>query len=128
MNLDKTLTFFEKATVAPAAAETVKKTGGADYSRTFIAATIPTGVTALRLTVATAESLSGAGDLEAPVTVAIKDATAQEIAAGVMAIPTPHDLGKFTKVTPVIQGEPEVEGQGVTCGITDAVPNGILMK
>lgn len=122
MNLDKSLTFFENVTAAKGegAVEAVK-TGGADYARTFIAATIPNGYTALTVEVKT-------GEEGALVKVAEKTATAQEIAAGVMAIPTPLELGKFTKVIPTaVEGANEA-GKGITCGITDAVPNGILMK
>ena len=92
MNLDKSLTFFEdvKTTQSASDVEAVK-TGGADYARSFIAATIPHGCTGLTIEVHT-------GEEGALVKAAEKTATAQEIAAGVMGIPTPLELGKFTKV------------------------------
>jgi hypothetical protein len=120
MILDKLTTFFENVTATKGddAVEAVK-TGGADYARTFIAATLPEGTTSLTLTVKTGETEE---DL---VEVAKKTSTAQELAAGVMAIPTPIDLGKVTKVIPTVDGTLE---KGIVCGITDAVPNAILMK
>ena len=120
MNLDKSLTFFENVTATQSeSAVAAVKTGGADYARTFIAATLPKGTTSLTLTVKTGET-EGAW-----VEVAEKTCTAQELAAGVMAIPTPIDLGKVTKVIPSVAGDLE---KGIVCGITDAVPNAILMK
>lgn len=125
MNWDKSLTFFEdvKAKHAGGEADVVAvKTGGADYARTFIAASIPQDCTGLTIEVKT-------GEEGALVKVAEKTATAQEIAAGVMAIPTPLELGKVTKVfATAISGLTEDSEKGVTCGITDAVPNAILMK
>lgn len=134
MFFDQKAMFFDNVTVAPAAAKTVVKTGGSDYARTFIAATIPAGVTALRLTVTTSNVLKdaegtgvlGTDDLHDGKVVAIKDATEQEIAAGLMALPMPLEIGKFTKVTPVIEGAPTKAGAGISCGITDAVSNGVL--
>ena len=123
MNLDKSLTFFENVTAAnkgEGVAEAVK-TGGADYARTFIAAMIPHGYTALTVEVQT-------GEEGALVKVAEKAATAQELAAGVMAIPTPLELGKITKVIPTAVEGANRDGKGISCGITDAVPNAILMK
>ena len=120
MNLDKSLTFFENVTDTKIDSEIVAvKTGGADYARTFIAATLPEGTTSLTLTVKTGETEG------ALVEVAQKTSTAQELAAGVMAIPTPIDLGKVTKVVPTVAGTLK---KGIVCGITDAVPNAILMK
>lgn len=119
MLFDKTLTFFENVeeTQLDAAVPAVL-TGGSDYSRTFIAATLPEGLESLTLTVKTGDEEDG--DYT---TIATKTSTDLELAAGLMAIPTPLELGKYTKVVPTVAGEP---AKGIDCGITDAVPNGIL--
>lgn len=118
MFFDQTVMFFDNVTAAPEEAKAVE-VGGSDYSKTFIASTITKGVTGLTLTVSTADDAANGPWVE----VGKKVATAEEIAAGLMALPMPLDLKKFVKVVPVIAGAAE---KGISCGITDAVSNGVL--
>lgn len=121
MFFDKTLMFYDKITTAPTNAAVVE-TNGSDYSRMFIASTIGENVTALKLTVKCSED--GITYTE----VASKSATADDIKRGVMAMPTPLDLGKFTQVVPTITVTADKVAGAMSCGIVDAVDNSVYYK
>lgn len=117
MFFDQKVMFFDDIKTAPET-DAVVEIGGSDLSKTFIASTIAKGITALTLTVSASNEKNGAF-----VEVAKKSATEEEIAAGLMAIPMPLEAKKFLKVVPAISGTAE---KGISCGITDAVSNGVL--
>ena len=121
MLFDKSLMFYDKIKTAPSDAAVIQ-TNGSDYSRMFIASTIGENVTGLKLTVKCSED--GITYTE----IASKTASADDIKRGVVALPTPLNLGKFTQVIPTITVASSKTAGAMSCGIVDAVDNSIYYK
>lgn len=122
MLFDKTLLFYENAKTAPSQPVSIQ-VNGSDYSRMFIVSTIGTGVKTLKLTVKSSDD--GITFTE----IASKTSTADEVAMGLMALPTPLEMGKYIQVIPTItKTDNSVDVSGMTCGIVDAVPTTVYFK
>ena len=109
---DNDLIFFE-STTAPATPKSLAINGSA-YARDFIFCTIPSGVTALTLTI------KGSKNGTNFITVGTAVATKSDLERGLMAVPTPLNAFTHAQVIPTITG---TASKNLVCGITDAADN-----
>ena len=112
---DKTLIFFEDDEDVSASA--ILEINGSSLGRDYVFCTLPAGVTAMAITLKTADAKTDSTTLTSPIT-EVHNASAEDLAKGVMFFPLPVRPYKYAQVAADVTGSP---AKDCVCGITDAV-------
>lgn len=116
---DQNLIFSEAH--ADVSASAILEVNGSSLSRDFVFCTLPAGLTAMAITLKMANAKTNATTLTSPIT-EVHNASAVDLARGVMFFPMPVGDYKFAQVELDIAGSPTGDKDFV-CGITDAPHN-----
>lgn len=114
---DNSLIFFEDD--EDVSASTILEINGSALGRAFVFCTLPTGTTAMAITLRTSDAKTNATTLTSPTT-EVHNATATDLARGYMFFPLPTNAFKYAQVAADVTGSP---AKDCVCGITDAPDN-----
>lgn len=117
---DNTLIFAEAH--ADVSASTILEIDGSSLARAFVYCTLPAGLTACAITFKGAQAKTNSTTLTAPVVQEVHNASAADLARGIMSFPMPVNAYKYAQVAIDITGSP-TDDKDFVCGITDAPDN-----
>lgn len=102
-------------------ASSILEIDGNALGRDFVFCTLPAGLTAMAITLKLANAKTNSTTLTSPVT-EVHNASAVDLAKGIMFFPMPVGDYKFAQVAIDITGSP-TNDKDFVCGITDAPDN-----
>lgn len=117
---DNTLIFAEAH--ADVSASTILEVNGSSLARAFVFMTLPAGITAAAITFKGAQAKTSSTVLTSPVVEEVHNASAADLARGLMSFPMPVNAYKYAQVAIDITGSP-TDDKDFVCGITDAPDN-----